>query len=424
MSSSSAALAVASGRLAQHLLLLQQQPRQPQPTRRCQSSHALTSAPATRSSNNNNSSSSKEDVKPWLRQYRPQVNGRTVAFHISDLLKQPASSPPSLPPPVSQSQQSSTNNTKRQYESDLVVILDMDECMIHSQFLSSPDNAQVYAHQVMQQRQRRNGISNNTGDSGENNASVCDHFRVHLPSTGDLVHVNVRPGLKEFLQNVTSRYETHVFTAAMSVYARPVLQQLDPTGEMFANRIWYREHCRYDAHHNAYLKDLEALPVQQTTCPITNNSTFSSINLNRTVLIDNNPLSFITHPENGILVSSFYNDASDNTLPAVFDLLQELESYPDVRPVLDRRFGLKTALLGHTSNSSSSNQQQQQQQQQAMSQQQQRMTTKATTTTTTSSNTTASSTATAAAVPLASILKQQQRQQVVAALQQQAVAAF
>ena len=64
----------------------------------------------------------------------------------------------------------------------------------------------------------------------------------------------------------------------------------------------------------------------------------------RVVLVDNNPLSFLPNPSNGILVSSFYDDPKDDTLEAVMELLHELDESDDVRPILDDRFGLKDAL--------------------------------------------------------------------------------
>ena len=60
--------------------------------------------------------------------------------------------------------------------------------------------------------------------------------------------------------------------------------------------------------------------------------------------MDNNPLSFLPNPSNGILVSSFYDDPKDDTLEAVMELLHELDESDDVRPILDHRFGLKEAL--------------------------------------------------------------------------------
>lgn len=273
---------------------------------------------------------------------RPIVNGEAVAFHVSDLLDAPFKAgsrqqqqqqPPMQKKTLVQQQQNAAAAaaaaaavepclTRRSYESDMVVILDMDECIIHSQFLSSPAAAQVYAHQLKaQQRHHHN-------DATKKKKAV-DNFRFSLPD-GDLVHVNVRPGLTEFLKAVTDRFETHVFTAAVDVYAKPLLDRLDPTGTMFAGR-WYREHCAWDADQGAYVKDLSRLPIYEGKP-------------DRVVLVDNNPLSFLANPSNGILVSSFYSDASDQTLPAVWDLLNELDTESDVRPVLEERFGLTRAL--------------------------------------------------------------------------------
>jgi CTD small phosphatase-like protein 2 len=201
-------------------------------------------------------------------------------------------------------------------KSDLVVVLDMDECLIHSQFFS-PHAARL-AHQLPHNH------ASSWNYSTSSSSKRVESFRFTLPD-GDVVHVNKRPHLKTFLQHVCSRFETHIFTAAMEVYAAPVLDHLDPTGTMFAQR-WYREHCLYQ--DGAYVKDLSALAKPP----------------HRTVLVDNNPLSFLANPENGILVNNFYNDPDDTTLFAVLDLLDELDQSKDVRPLLVERFGLKEAL--------------------------------------------------------------------------------
>ena len=251
--------------------------------------------------------------------YRPQQrNGKAIAFHISDLYNQAAVAE-DYEEEYYETTATQSTDVAKEYESDLVVVLDMDECLIHSQFLSSPQTAQVYAHQLQQQRRQ----------SAKIGSKVVDHFKITLPE-GDLVHVNIRPGLREFLENCTQRFETHIFTAASSVYAKPVLDNLDPDGTMFAGR-WYREHCQYvEKPQRAYLKNLDNLPLAD---------------LSRVVLVDNNPLSFLTHPENGILVSSFYHDPNDTSLRTVWKLLQKLDSHKDdVRPILTEKFGLEEAL--------------------------------------------------------------------------------
>ncbi|KAL7558535.1 hypothetical protein ACA910_008127 [Epithemia clementina (nom. ined.)] len=280
-------------------------------------------------------------VNPNLRQRRPHVNGQPVAFHVHDLIPPPTATATAavaghalLSSEQLQKPFQSQVSRKREYESDLVVVLDMDECLIHSQFLSNPTMAQVLAHQLQCRRRKETSVSGSTVPS----PSEVDHFRVQLPDGGDLVHVNVRPGLENFLNEITSRYETHIFTAAVSIYANPVLDQFDPDRTKFAGR-WYREHCTYDGEYQAYIKNLSVLPLQ---------------NMARAVLIDNNPLSFLSNPSNGILVPSFYNDPEDDSLEAVKQLLTELESYDDVRPVLEDRFGMTKALEEILAGSSSS----------------------------------------------------------------------
>lgn len=239
---------------------------------------------------------------------RPVINGKRVAFHVDDLKtdKPYASTTPKT--------EEKAIKPVRDYESDLIVVLDMDECLIHSQFLQGAGAR--YAHQV----RRANGA-----ESGE---STVDTFNISLPD-GEQVVVHERPQLHEFLARVSEKYETHIFTAAMEVYAKPVLKMLDPHGTIFT-KCWYRESCTLDSSVGAYVKKLDF--------------EWGGDQLKRTVLVDNNPLSFLANPENGILVSSFYDDPKDTTLPAVLDLLHELNDEEDVRPTLDARFGLRQAL--------------------------------------------------------------------------------
>ena len=244
---------------------------------------------------------------------RPIVNGQSVAFHVKDLKN--------LPRHNNSSRQAVNGNgsERKQYESDLVVILDMDECLIHSQFLDGP--GAKFAHQV-----RRGNTHGWSAPSIKHDP--VETFKISLPD-GELVLVNERPYLREFLETISTKYETHIFTAAMEVYAKPVLDVLDPQGVIFS-KVWYRESCVLDREMGAYVKNLDF--------------EWGGDQLKRTVLVDNNPLSFLSHPSNGILVSSFYDDPRDETLPAVLDLLEELDEETDVRPVLESRFGLEQAL--------------------------------------------------------------------------------
>jgi Dullard-like phosphatase family protein len=155
----------------------------------------------------------------------------------------------------------------------------------------SPDDKK-YAHQIQ-------------GTEALGHSQV-DTFDISLPD-GLIVRVHQRPGLLEFLQQVSQKYETHIFTAAKEVYAKPLLKVLDPHGTIFTH-CWYRESCSLDVYMGAYVKNLNV---------------GWGDHLKRTVLVDNSPTSFLANPSNGILVSNFYNDDRDMTLPAV---TQKMES--------------------------------------------------------------------------------------------------
>lgn len=262
----------------------------------------------------------RPSVNPQARQRRPTIRGETIAFHVKDLAN--GSSPLSRlahhgPAAALQTDDDEDDwlfndediaNKKsaapaRQYESDMIVVLDMDECLIHSQFLTNNPGAKFYAHQVAR---------NSKDENGESVKGRVETFRFNLPD-GDLVQVNKRPFLEEFLQEVTSKYETHIYTAAMKVYAEPILDMLDPRGDRFAQR-WYRESCDLDKNMGAYVKNLGSLPLQKKTTEKTNHNLSyeeylqktngaaaahidKNHHLRRVVLVDNNPLSFLANPD-------------------------------------------------------------------------------------------------------------------------------
>ena len=243
-------------------------------------------------------------------------------------------------------------------KSNLIVVLDMDECLIHSQFLSTTVD------------QYRQSELRPTSDPDHNitHSEACESFHFYIPNTDELILVRKRPHLDAFLHQVTQRFDTFIFTAAVEDYAKPLLDILDPKGILFAQRF-YRNSCTFDPELGVYIKNLYTIipsiqchhkrHLSNTTCPpplvqeddgpSKSSSTFAPCIERRVVLVDNNPMSFlIANPSNGILVSNFYDDAKDSTLEAVWELLLELDQSDDVRPILDAKFGLKDALKGIT----------------------------------------------------------------------------
>ena len=108
-------------------------------------------------------------------------------------------------------------------------------------------------------------------------------------------------------------YEIVIFTAAMQDYADWVLNQIDK-----AKRIKYRLYRQHCSQNGPFLvKDLSLL----------------GRDLKRTIIIDNNSDNFILQPDNGIFISTWYDDMSDNFLKEISPLLVELveKKVPDVR---------------------------------------------------------------------------------------------
>lgn len=126
---------------------------------------------------------------------------------------------------------------------------------------------------------------------------------------------------------------------------------------MFAGRF-YRHHCDYDDDLGVYVKNLRDVLRLRKKRMINDAADAPDHEVvvgaigddrlpydeRRVVLVDNNPLSFLPNPSNGILVSPFYDDAKDASLEAVMELLHELDECDDVRRILDDRFGLEEAL--------------------------------------------------------------------------------
>ena len=104
------------------------------------------------------------------------------------------------------------SNEGKGYSSDLIVVLDMDECLIHSQFLSD----QCDKYRQAEVRPTGNSPFHHDEEADMIITTSCESFRISLPD-GDLVHINKRPNLDLFLKEITSKFETYIFTAAMEV---------------------------------------------------------------------------------------------------------------------------------------------------------------------------------------------------------------
>ncbi len=196
--------------------------------------------------------------------------------------------------------------------SKLWVVLDVDECLIHSNFCT------VGAGKRYRQAEARPDVVSQV------NTIFVD------TEDGEAILVNQRPGLVRFLEAVAAEFHVVAFTAGRECYASQVLDAIDPNNRIFTQRL-FRQHC-HAAKGGIFVKDLQCV---------------QGLDLSRAVLVDNSPLSFIFQPNNGILVSSWFDDADDAALNSVLQLLHYLASEDDVRPVLQDLFGLGTILKSY-----------------------------------------------------------------------------
>lgn len=83
------------------------------------------------------------------------------------------------------------------------------------------------------------------------------------------VYVRKRPYLHTFLERVAETFEVVIFTASQSIYAKQLLDVLDPDGKLISRRL-YRESCIFSDGN--YTKDLTILGVDLAKVAIIDNS--------------------------------------------------------------------------------------------------------------------------------------------------------
>ncbi|WOK95512.1 hypothetical protein Cni_G04219 [Canna indica] len=136
-------------------------------------------------------------------------------------------------------------------------------------------------------------------------------------------HVTVfeRPGLQEFLREISGFADLVLFTAGLEDYARPLVDIIDVENRF--SLCLYRP-ATISTEYREHVKDLSCL----------------SKDLSRTVIVDNNPFSFLLQPLNGIPCLPFFASQpyDEQLMGVILPLLQNLSMEKDVRPVLYERF--------------------------------------------------------------------------------------
>ena len=140
------------------------------------------------------------------------------------------------------------------------------------------------------------------------------------------VGIFIRNGVQKFLEEISKIFDIGIFTASSKDYADAVINYLDPNNEFIKFRL-YRNSCI--RVNNISIKDLRIIGVD----------------LKNIVLIDNNMYSFANQLGNGILINSFYYDKNDYDLFSVMSyLLTYIAPTDDVRKINEMFFHFEDIL--------------------------------------------------------------------------------
>lgn len=190
-------------------------------------------------------------------------------------------------------------------EGKLCVVLDMDETLIHSIF--------------------RTGCNNFRQDEERQEVSAGKHdFSVDL-GDDEMAFVHKRPGVEKFLKDLNEHFETVIFTAALPVYAKPVVETIDRSS--YVRHSLFRD-ATVTYKGQTFVKDLSIL----------------GRDLSRVVLIDNNPLAMLASPDNAMPIMSWYDDPNDKELEKALAILHQMKDLKDIRPYLKKKFAFRQTL--------------------------------------------------------------------------------
>ena len=160
------------------------------------------------------------------------------------------------------------------------LVLDLDETLVHSQF-------------------------------GAFNIPSDVIINIEIENELHDIHVLVRPGVKEFLEKMSKKFEIVIFTASISKYAGPLLDILDK--DKFCSFRLFREHCTL--LNSSFVKDLKKL----------------GRDLKDVIIVDNSPMAYLLNSDNGLPILTWFDDKNDRELFKIIPVLDFLSLVPDVR---------------------------------------------------------------------------------------------
>ena len=181
-----------------------------------------------------------------------------------------------------------------------VLILDLDETLIHSDIDRLLDQKKTKYDAVVK------------FDSN-------DEKNIELP-------ILLRPGLFEFLDYASEKFDLVVFTASDKFYADAIIDYIEKDKKYFKMRL-YRDQCIF-IEPGLYIKDLNIFKPYKK--------------MEDLIIVDNSLFSFANQLNNGILVTSFFDDKNDSFLYNVKEYLDMIKDVKDFRETNKENFQFET----------------------------------------------------------------------------------
>ena len=226
--------------------------------------------------------------------------------------------------------------------SDLIVVLDMDECLIH--FGIQEEQEQDQQENESSQTSSTSACDEEEDEEDHKNIDATENGAVVATDHSTFMYVNehkvlLRPGLIHFLRFVTARFQTHIFTAGTKDYADSILDQLCllvGDKNAFCKR-WYRSDCDtidiLDPLTGFCIDSIYVKPLSK----VAEWAGRDAQDLRRIVHVDDQPRNFLLNHGNGIRVAEWRGDnPDDSVLSEVTKVLRKIDTdgFGDVRPHL------------------------------------------------------------------------------------------
>lgn len=122
--------------------------------------------------------------------------------------------------------------------------------------------------------------------------------------------------MDNFLKVMSQYYELVIFTASLSKYADPLMNQMDVNS--YCTMRLFREHCTYI--NGVFTKDMSKI----------------GRNMKDAIILDNSPSAYMLQPECAVPIISWYDDPKDRQLFDLIPMFIQLSQINDCREAITR----------------------------------------------------------------------------------------